>query len=76
MINGWKFHCNNWKESDARCLHRGEAECPNLFLECRDAVLDIELLEKLGLTPERVENKDALFFQSLLPMCNNSKLGI
>ena len=61
---------------DTRCLHRGAAENPNRFPECRDAVLDIDLLENLGLTPERVENKDELFFQLILLMCNAYKSGI
>ena len=61
IIGGCKFHCNYWKETDARRLQRGRAEQLNLFPECRGTVLDVEVLEQLVLTLEILENKDALW---------------
>ena len=58
-------------------LSRLHADSDNLFPDERRGCLDAELLKKMGLTKERMEEGDALFFyQLLLPMCNPKYSGI
>ena len=43
----------------------------------RSSVLDCDYLQKMGLTRERMENKDTLFFKQLLtPICDPCQSGI
>lgn len=75
----WEFHYNGWKDqSNNPAFCRAGSTRDNIFPEGRpSAKLDAKLLEKMGLTPERMKDRDALFFhQLLLPMCDPSKSGI
>ena len=73
-VNGWDFHYRGWSGGGT---NRSGASRENLFPESRKGRLDAAVLTKLGLTRERMEGKDALFFhQLLLPMCDPSKSGI
>jgi hypothetical protein len=56
---------------------REGATSEDMFPESRKGALDCDLLERLGLTKERMKKEDALFFhQLLLPMCDPKMLGI
>ncbi len=49
----------------------------DLYPASRKGCLDIDLLKKCGLTKQRMQKGDALFFyQLILPMCDPSKSGI
>ena len=57
--------------------YRSGATTSNLFPEERKGSLDADTLKKLGLTKERVQSLDALFFfQLILPICDVRKSGI
>ena len=76
IVNGWEFHyksCESIGNGDAR--HSATTE--NLFPQSRKGALDSEALEKLGLTKERMHNRDALFwYQLLLPIHDTVRTGI
>lgn len=56
---------------------RGGATRENLFPSDRQGSLDADLLRKLGLTTQRINDQDALFFyQLLLPMVDPKRSGI
>ena len=49
----------------------------NLFPDERNGSVDADILRKLGMTNEMMENVDTLFFfQLLLPICNPSQSGV
>lgn len=74
-VAGWDFHYQGWsRESDSTASpipsFRSGATRDNMFPECRKGSLDGELLSRLGLTADRMIEKDgapdALFFYQLL----------
>ena len=47
------------------------------FPKERQGCLDRNLLKKLGMSKERIQKKDCLFFlQLILPMCDTTKSGV
>eukprot|EP00521_Asterionellopsis_glacialis_P000227 CAMPEP_0195249198 /NCGR_PEP_ID=MMETSP0706-20130129/1978_1 /TAXON_ID=33640 /ORGANISM="Asterionellopsis glacialis, Strain CCMP134" /LENGTH=359 /DNA_ID=CAMNT_0040300965 /DNA_START=20 /DNA_END=1102 /DNA_ORIENTATION=+ len=71
----WEFHYNGFKNASMPYC-RG-ATTTNLFPKEMMGHLDANILSKLGLTKERVQDVDALFFfQLLLPFCDPMKSGI
>ena len=62
-------------------LYQDGTSQDNMFPEERHGHLDADLLEKMGMSAEKMTNADglpdALFFRQLLyPMCNPSRSGI
>jgi hypothetical protein len=51
-INGWKFHYQGW--SDNKALRSGATQ-DNLFQAGRKGCLDRKLLQKYGLTQQRMQ---------------------
>ena len=80
----WTFHYDGWQstvdennENNEYTKYRSDATKNNLFPESRRGCLDAELLEKMGLTREKMQMGDSLFFYQLLfPICNPKKSGI
>ena len=63
------------KELNMKPFHR--VGCDNMFPDDRKGRLNPDLLEMMGLTSERMQECDALFFyQLLLPICDPSKSGV
>lgn len=75
-VGPWEFFYAGWKDS-GRNRFRDGATKADPFPESRRGKLDKDLLLQMGLTTDRMQNRDALFFyQLLLPMCDPSKSGI
>ena len=75
IIGDWEFHYNGWNSENE--FSRSDASSNDMFPENRKGCLDAELLQQLGLTKERMQMSDALFFyQLLLPICNPKKSGV
>ena len=73
--NGWEFFYSGWK-NDNMPYRRG-ATTTNMFPKEMEGSLDYDLLKKLGMSKDRIVQKDALFFyQLILPICDPSKSGI
>jgi hypothetical protein len=79
-VKDWHFHYKGWTGDATVPIFRSGATRDNMFPECRKGSLDEGVLHRLGLTVERMQEKDgapdALFFyQLLLPMHNiNNKV--
>ncbi len=75
---GYKFFYKGWKEDNpTRENCRFGATRENLFPADRDITLDGTFLKKLGLSKQRMEECDALFFyQLLLPIVDPAMSGI
>ena len=71
-INGYEFFYTGWKQPiDDPSFYRDGATRGNMFPPDRKGRLDKDLLKKMGLTKERMQNGDALFFyQFLFPICH------
>jgi hypothetical protein len=75
MHNGWQFFYDGWINPTAP--YRRGATNTNMFPKEMDGSLDPVVLQKLGLTKERMQKGDALFFyQLLLPICDPSRSGV
>ena len=71
----WTFHYKGW-ENETEYKRTGVND-DDLFPAYRKGCLDKEMLEKLGLTKEKMQMGDALFFyQLLLPICDPKKSGV
>eukprot|EP00957_Ditylum_brightwellii_P045380 3439898-Ditylum_brightwellii.AAC.1 len=76
FVNGWKFHSQGWKDASEEKARHG-ATYSNLFSDSRKGKLDHNMSSWLGMGPEKIKQKDALWFdQLLLLMCAVSKSGI
>lgn len=76
MAGDWEAHYGDWV-NDSGVLYRSGATKGNIMPPDRRGQLDAELLEKLGLTAERMQSGDALFFwQCILPICEPKLSGI
>ena len=77
-IGDWEFNYTGWKQPlQDPTLFRQGATKDNLFPESRRGKLDKDLLKKMGLTKERMQDRDALFFYQLLrPIGDPSKSGV
>jgi hypothetical protein len=75
---GYEFFYQGWKqENPTRENRRFGATRKDLFPTDRDDKLDVTFLKKMGLSKQRMEQCDALFFyQLLLPIVNPAMLGI
>ena len=70
-VGDWEFHYSGWSHSDGSAPYRSGANPHDLFPDARKGSLDADVLQKLGLNPQRMHDCDALFFyQLLLPMCD------
>ena len=78
MSGGYEFFYNGWQHPSPTAINTREgATRDNLFPKERECKLDASLLKKMGLTRERLESDDALFFfQLLCPFVDPSKSGI
>ena len=79
QTNGWKFHYNGWQadEFDRSTYVRDDAKFGNMKPKSRAGYLDADTLRKLGLSSERMSNKDPLFFfQLLFPINDPASSGI
>lgn len=82
IVEDWEFHYKGWEaeadeEGNSDSFGRAGATGDDMFPDSRKGQLDAVLLEKLGLTKERMQKGDALFFhQLLLPMCDPKMSGI
>ncbi|CAJ1934504.1 unnamed protein product [Cylindrotheca closterium] len=75
--NGWEFHYSPWENKDSTTSFRSGASTKNMFPESRKGSLNSTTLKKLGLTKERMEKADALFFYQLIyPICDPKRSGI
>ena len=73
-VDGWNFHYGGWK---GESTNRSGADCSNPFPKERRGKLNYKLLQKMGLTKERILQEDCFFFMQLLhPVCDPSKSGI
>jgi hypothetical protein len=73
-LEGWEFHYKGWTGTNNV---RDGASREDLFPECRKGCLDKAVLERMGMTPERMQQHDALFFyQLLLPICDPKRSDI
>lgn len=69
----WTFYYNGFSNGMGSPYRRG-ATTSNLFPREMEGTLDADILSNLGLTKERMQATDALFFlQLLLPLCDTSK---
>eukprot|EP00957_Ditylum_brightwellii_P053951 4086646-Ditylum_brightwellii.AAC.1 len=76
IVNGWEFHYQGWKDQSEEKARHG-ATCSILFLDSRKGKLCYNTLSQLGIGPEKMKQKDALwFYQLLLLMCDVSNSGI
>ncbi len=75
---GYEFFYKGWKEENpTRENCRFGATRENLFPADRDVTLDVTFLKKMGLSKQRMEECNALFFyQSLLPIVDPAMSGI
>ena len=75
-VADWVFHYDGWTNNDNQ-FDRSHVKPDNMFPESRKGCLDADLLKQLGLTKEKMQMCDALFFyQLLLPVCNPKKSGV
>jgi hypothetical protein len=73
-LDDWEFHYKGWTGTNNV---RNGASREDIFPECRKGCLDRAVLERMGMTPERMQNHDALFFyQLLLPICDPKRSDI
>jgi hypothetical protein len=73
-LDGWEFHYRGWTGTNNA---RNGASREDVFPECRKGCLDTAVLERMGLTEERMQKHDALFFyQLLLPICDPKRSDI
>jgi hypothetical protein len=73
QCNGWEFHYQGYK-GDTN-FRDGASKDSSLFPEEHKGKLDADLLEKLGMTRERLEQEDFLFFyQLILPIMPIGKI--
>ena len=77
-VGGYEFFYDGWKHpSPNKSNTRMGATKENLFPKDRSVQLDADVLKRLGLTKQRIENCDALFFyQLLLPIVDPAHSGI
>lgn len=79
-IEDWHFNYDGWQNEGP--MYQSGATRDNMFPECRKGSLDKEILNSLGLTPQRMVadpegNPDALFFYQLLfPICDTKCSGV
>ena len=72
--NGWDVTYDGSWETSADTPHRHGAKAGNMIPEERVGQLDGEYLKKMGLTKDRMEEGDALFFYQLLyPLQNPAR---
>jgi hypothetical protein len=70
---GWEFHYQGYK-GDTN-FRDGASKDSSLFPEEHKGKLDADLLEKLGMSRERLEQEDFLFFyQLILPIMPIGKI--
>eukprot|EP00957_Ditylum_brightwellii_P114393 8721392-Ditylum_brightwellii.AAC.1 len=75
MMNGWDFY-NGWEDSTDTPARHG-ATRTNLFHHSRKGSLCRNALQRLGLDPDIMKGKDALwFYQLILSMCEIKKSGV
>ena len=75
-VGPWEFFYGGWKDSGNNSFRDGASKSEP-FPDSRQGKLDKSLLLRMGLTKERMEIGDALFFyQLLLPMCDPAQSGI
>jgi hypothetical protein len=76
--NGFEFHYQGWKMPVPNDKYRRIGSTKeNFFPDDRGSKVDGAYLTKMGLTPTRMRNNDALFFaQLIMPVCDPSKSGI
>jgi hypothetical protein len=76
-IGGWEFHYKGWngREMDEETCRRFTDS--TMFPNARLGYLDVDVLKKLGMSKNRMDTRDFLFFyQLILPICAISKSGI
>ena len=75
---GYEFFYKGWKEENpTRENCRSGATREDLFPADRDLTLDVTFLKKMGLSKQRMEECNALFFyQLLLPIVDPAMSGI
>jgi hypothetical protein len=75
---GYEFFYEGWKEDNPtreNCILGANRE--DLFLADRDVTLDVTFLKNMGLSKQRMEECNALFFyQLLLPIVDPAMSGI
>ena len=72
----WEFHYKGFDNGNSTSYRRG-ATTSNLFPKEMLGELDADILERLGLSENRMKEVDPLFFfQLLLPLCDTAKSGI
>ena len=75
ICGGWTFHYSGWENETE--YKRSDVTDDELFPQSRKGCLDGDILERLGLTKEKMQMGDALFFlQLLLPICDPKKSGV
>lgn len=78
--NGWKFHYGSWEHNHVQHgtqPFRSGATTANMFPSSRSGCLDTKKLQQLGMTRNRMQQEDALFFLQLLyPICDPERSGI
>ena len=75
--DGWTVNYDGSWVTSSDTPHRHGAGKDNIMPEERKGRLDAELLKKMGLTMERMNEKDAMFFHQLLfPICHPKESGI
>jgi hypothetical protein len=76
--HGFELHYNHWKlpvQNDK--YSRAGSTRADFFPEYRSSKLDAGYFTKMGLTPTRMRERDALWFsQLILPICDPSRSGI
>jgi hypothetical protein len=77
-MGGRKFNYNEWKGSNVENMfHSDSTQDGDQLPDSRKGKLDGKLLSTMGLTQDRMNMVDALFFlQLLLPICDPKKSGI
>eukprot|EP00957_Ditylum_brightwellii_P132617 10113286-Ditylum_brightwellii.AAC.1 len=75
-MNNWDFYYNGWND-DTNTPARHGATRTNLLPHSRKGSLCRNTLQRLGLGPDKMKEKDTLwFYQLILPMCDIRKFGI
>jgi hypothetical protein len=75
-VGQWEFFYGGWKDSGSNGFRDGASKAQP-FPDSRHGKLDNYLLLRMGLSSQRIQDCDALFFyQLLLPMCEPAKSGI
>eukprot|EP00957_Ditylum_brightwellii_P191008 14543902-Ditylum_brightwellii.AAC.1 len=59
IVNGWEFYYQGWKDPSEEMIRHG-ATCRYLFPDSRKGKLCYNTLNRLGMGPERMKQKDAL----------------